>query len=105
MFKLLALSTLEIALVSSEASSYKFNLRESNGLYYIQDFFLGTPSQGLRQILIDTGSSDLIVLQSGFNFKESSSFIIQLMNSLDCMDQLVYLEWFKLWMWLLLQMD
>ncbi|KAG5417000.1 SAP30 [Candida metapsilosis] len=75
MFKLLALVTSVIALVCSEASSYKFNLRESDGLYYIQDFFLGTPPQELHQILIDTGSSDLIILHSGFNYKESSSFI------------------------------
>ncbi|KAI5957487.1 SAP30 [Candida theae] len=75
MLQLLAIVIVSIAVASSEAASYKFSLRESEGLYYIQDFFLGTPPQELHQILIDTGSSDLIVLQSGFNYRESSSFI------------------------------
>lgn len=63
------------ALVSSDPTSYKFDRREANELYYIQDFFLGTPPQELHQILIDTGSSDLIVFQSDFNHEKSTSFI------------------------------
>lgn len=59
----------------SDPISYEFDHREANELNYIQDFFLGTPPQELHQILIDTGSSDLILFKSDFNHEKSTSII------------------------------
>ena len=44
-------------------------------MYYIENLSLGSPPQAIANIIIDSGSSDLMIVQSIYNASESSSFV------------------------------
>ncbi|KAI3402384.1 SAP30 [Candida oxycetoniae] len=69
---LIALQTV-IAVPLAYPQSFQFDLVLKD-LYYIQDLYLGTPPQKLENTILDTGSTDLVLLTPYFKPNDSSTF-------------------------------
>lgn len=64
------------SILSSSGGAVKLDLSISGEhMYYIEDLSLGTPPQPITNIIVDSGSSDLMIVESIYNASVSSSFV------------------------------
>ena len=78
LFTILSLLVPSLAVaVSNTGGAVKLDLTISDEhMYYIENLALGTPPQFISNVIVDSGSSDLMIVDSIYNFSTSSSFTI-----------------------------
>ena len=75
LFTILSLLVPSLAVaVSNTGGAVKLDLTISDEhMYYIENLALGTPPQFISNVIVDSGSSDLMIVDSIYNFSASSS--------------------------------
>ena len=76
LFTILSLLVPSLAVaVSNARDAVKLDLTISEEhMYYVENVALGTPGQSISNIIVDSGSSDLMIVDSIYNFSASSTF-------------------------------